>query len=160
MASDPLRRGSIKKRRRRSMSAEENKDLVRRLFDAVNRRSLDELDDLLGPDFRLNGEAVGLADFKGFVSWHVSVLTEVHFTIEDLIGEGDKVVARLLRRGTHQGWLDVEPTGKPTTTRGIYIFRVADGKLAEAWDAWDELGLLEQIGAVWKVEASEEAGSA
>jgi ketosteroid isomerase-like protein len=54
----------------------------------------------------------------------------------------------------------VEPTGKPTTTRGIYIFRVADGKLAEAWDAWDELGLLEQIGAVWKVEREDEAGSA
>jgi hypothetical protein len=69
-------------------------------------------------------------------------------------------VARLLRQGIHQGWLDVQPTGKPTTTRGIYIFRVAGGKLVEAWDAWDELGLLEQIGAVWKVEASEEAGSA
>jgi predicted ester cyclase len=156
---DPLGRGSIEKRRR-SMSTEENKDLVRRLFDAVNRRSLEELDTLLGPEFLLNGEPVGLDDFKEFVDWHVSVLTEVRFTIEDLIAEGDKVVARLQRRGTHQGWLDVEPTGKPTTTRGIYIFRVADGKLAEAWDAWDELGLLEQIGAVWKVEREDEAGSA
>ncbi len=137
------------------MPTEENKDLVRRLFDAINRRSLDELDDLLDPDFRLNGEPVSLADFKSFVSWHVSVLTEVRFAIEDLVAEGDKVVARLLRRGIHQGWLDVRPTGKPTATRGIYIFRTSDGRLAEAWDAWDELGLLEEIGAVWKVEASE-----
>ena len=41
------------------MSTEENKDLVRRLFDAVNRRSLEELDTLLGPEFLLNGEPVG-----------------------------------------------------------------------------------------------------
>jgi hypothetical protein len=53
----------------------------------------------------------------------------------------------------------VQPTGKPTTTRGIYIFRVSDGKLAEAWDAWDELGLLDQIGAVRKVEAFQESNS-
>ena len=142
------------------MSTEENKDLVRRLFDAINNQSLDEPGILLDPDFRLNGEPVSLADFQEFVIWHASVLTELHISIEDIIAEGDKVVARLLRQGIHQGWLDVQPTGKPTTTRGIYIFRVAGGKLVEAWDAWDELGLLEQIGAVWKVEASEEAGSA
>jgi ketosteroid isomerase-like protein len=119
------------------MSTEENKDIVRRLVDAINNQSLDEP-----------------------VIWQASVLTELHISIEDIIAEGDKVVARLLRQGTHQGWLDVEATGKPTTTHGIYIFRVAGGKLVEAWDTWDELGLLEQIGAVWKVEASEEAGSA
>jgi hypothetical protein len=87
---DPLGRGSIEKRRR-SMSTEENKDLVRRLFDAVNRRSLEELDTLLGPEFLLNGEPVGLDDFKEFVDWHVSVLTEVRFTIEDLIAEPSKL---------------------------------------------------------------------
>jgi predicted ester cyclase len=141
------------------MSTEENKDIVRRLFDAINNQSLDEPGILLDPDFRLNGELVSLADFQEFVIWHASVLTELHISIEDMIAEGDKVVACLLRRGTHQGWLDVQPTGKPTTTRGIYVFRVAGGKLVEGWDAWDELGLLEQIGAVWKVDPSEEAGS-
>ena len=99
------------------MSTETNKDLVRRLFDAINRRSLDELDDLIDPDLLLNGEPMSLADFKAFVSWHVSVLTEVRVAIEDLVAEGDKVVARLLRRSTHQGWLDVRPTGKPTALR-------------------------------------------
>jgi predicted SnoaL-like aldol condensation-catalyzing enzyme len=65
----------------------------------------------------------------------------------------------LLRQGIHRGWLDVAPTGKPTTTSGIYIFRIEDGKIVEAWDAWDELGLLEQIGAEVRVEPLEEAGS-
>ncbi len=140
------------------MSAEQNKIIVRRLFDAVNQQSLDDLDTLIGPDFQLNGQPVGLGDFKRFVTWLPTVLTELHIAIEDLIAEGDKVVARLLRQGIHQGWLDVAPTGKPTTTVGIYIFRIADGKIVEAWDAWDELGLLEQIGAVVRVEPSEEAG--
>src|SRR5215203_4381939 len=108
---DQLGRGSVKRRRRRSMSTEENKDLVRRLFDAINNQSLDEPDTLLDPDFRLNGEPVSLADFQEFVIWHASVLTELHISIEDIIAEGDKVVARLLRQGIHQGWLDVQPTG-------------------------------------------------
>ena len=58
------------------MSTEENKDLVRRLFDAINNQLLDEPDTLLDPDFRLNGEPVSLADFQEFVIWHASVLTE------------------------------------------------------------------------------------
>jgi hypothetical protein len=53
-----------------------------------------ELDDLLRPDFRLNSEPVGLADFKEFVSWHASVLTEVRFAIEDLIVEQPTTMGR------------------------------------------------------------------
>ena len=49
------------------MSTEENKDLVRRLVDAINNQSFDEPDILLDPDFRLNGEPVSLADFQEFV---------------------------------------------------------------------------------------------
>ena len=77
------------------MSTEENKDLVRRLFDAVNRRSLEELDTLLGPEFLHDGEPVGLDDSKEFVDWHVSVLTEVRFAIEDLIAEPSKLAGSL-----------------------------------------------------------------
>ena len=50
------------------MSTEQNKIIVRRLFDAVNQRSLDDLDTLIGPNFQLNGQPVGLSDFKGFVT--------------------------------------------------------------------------------------------
>jgi predicted ester cyclase len=74
------------------MSTEENKDLVRRLVDAINNQSLDEPDILLDPDFRLNGEHVSLADFQEFVIWYASVLTELHISIEDIIAVGDKVV--------------------------------------------------------------------
>src|SRR5919199_2966364 len=109
---DPLGSGFIEQRSR-NMSTEENKDLVRRLFDAVNHRALDDLDTLLDPDFLLNGEPVGPEDFKDFVDWHVSVLTEIRFAIEDLIAEGDKVVARLQRRGSHSGGRGVGAKGKP-----------------------------------------------
>lgn len=129
------------------MSTEENKALVRRLIDAVNHQTPDDLDGLVDPDFQLNGQPVGLIGFKEFVTWLPTVLAEIQVALEDLIAENDKVVARLRRHGIHQGWLDVAPTGKPTTTVGIYIFRIAAGKVAEAWDAWDELGVLQQIGA-------------
>jgi predicted ester cyclase len=65
-----------------------------------------------------------------------------------VIGEGDKVVVRVTARGTHQGQLmGIVPTGKHVAVTGIGIYRIADGKVAEAWVNRDLLGLLQQLGA-------------
>jgi predicted ester cyclase len=66
-----------------------------------------------------------------------------------LIAEGDKVTMRYGWRATHQGELmGIPATGKQVTTSGISILRVADGKIAEQWDNFDNLGMLQQIGVV------------
>jgi predicted ester cyclase len=74
---------------------------------------------------------------------------DLHFTLEDRIAEGDKVVSRWTFHGTHKGELQgMPPSGKQVTMTGISIDRLAWGKVVESWDNPDQLGLLQQIGAL------------
>jgi len=74
---------------------------------------------------------------------------DLHFTIEDLVAEGDRVVFRATMRGTHQGlFRDIAPTGRPIAVAVLDIVRVADGAFAEQWGGPDLLDLLQQLGAV------------
>lgn len=74
---------------------------------------------------------------------------DLHVMIEDLIAEGDKVVARNTVTGTHQGeYMGLPPTGESITYSEIFIFRFADGLVAETWGVVDVLSQLRQLGAV------------
>ena len=74
---------------------------------------------------------------------------DLHPTIHDQIGEGDKVVTRKTLHGTHQGELiGIPPTGKQVAIEVIDILRVEDGKLVDHWAVVDQLGLMQQIGAI------------
>src|SRR3954465_5277122 len=96
------------------MSTEENKDLVRRLFDAINNQSLDEPDTLLDPDFRLNGEPISLADFQEFVIWQPPVLTQLHKSIEAITAGGATGGGGARERvGGCGGGPGVDPCGEP-----------------------------------------------
>jgi steroid delta-isomerase-like uncharacterized protein len=78
-----------------------------------------------------------------------SAFPEVHIEIEDQIAEGDKVASRWVARGTHEGDLmGLPPSGKQVTVVGMTIDRVAEGKVAETWDSYDALGMMQQIGAI------------
>ena len=74
---------------------------------------------------------------------------EVSISHDDSIVSGDRIVIRWTASGTHKGdLLGVPATGRPIKITGIDIFRVQDGKLAELWQNWDQLQMLQQIGAV------------
>ena len=74
---------------------------------------------------------------------------DYRFEVEDLIAEGDRVVARVTVSGTHLGeMMGLAPTGRRISTSGIEVFRFEDGKMAEHWAAFDALGMLRQIGLV------------
>ncbi len=74
---------------------------------------------------------------------------DIHVTIEDILAEGDKVAARLAFVGTHQGpFQGIEATGKRVQWSGIWMYRIADGRLVERWHRYDMPGLLRQIGGV------------
>jgi predicted ester cyclase len=75
--------------------------------------------------------------------------SDLHFTVEDMVAEGDKVVYRYSVRGTHKGsFMGIAPTGEQFAVTGIHIYRVADGKLQEEWENWDMLGLMRQLGVI------------
>lgn len=70
-----------------------------------------------------------------------------------LLAEGSTVAAHFVARATHEGvFQGVPPTGLEWEASCTAIFRVADGRIAEAWMTWDSLALLEQLGAVERVE--------
>ena len=92
----------------------------------------------------INGHWVDAVSGKTFPSYDPST-GEVLATI----AEGDKVVARVTIRGTHQGmFMSIPPTGKHVTSTGIEIYRIAGGRVVEHWNSYDDLGLLQQLGAV------------
>jgi predicted ester cyclase len=129
------------------MSAEENKSLVRREQEELWNHSgdLDAAEELFAA-----GEAEAAkqqaADFRrGF--------PDVTSTIEDLIAEGDKVVARWRSRATHRGdYMGIAPSGKEVEFTGISIYRIEGNKIAESWSVEDQFGLMRQIGAVAESE--------
>lgn len=131
-----------------------NEATVRRLFEEVwNKGSLDVADQLVlpevvGHDPALPEEVRGVDGLKGLVSTYRRAFPDLRFTVEDLISSGDKVAYRWRSDGTHQGELQgLAPTGNHGSVTGINIDRFVDGKIAESWTQWDNLGLMQQLGA-------------
>jgi predicted ester cyclase len=136
------------------MSVEDSKALVRRLFDIINQGNLALLDEVIAPgsvhrnpaDPNLPSGAEGWRRMEA--PWQAA-FPDGRSTIEDQIAEGDKVVTRWRFRGTHQGEIfGIAPTGKQIEFTGIFIDRVAGGRIVEHWDEADILGVLQQLGAV------------
>ncbi len=74
-----------------------------------------------------------------------------HWTIEDLIAEGDKVISRVVQRGTHETeWLGVPATGDKIEVGIINIFRIENGKIVQVWEQYDQLGWMMQLGIEFK----------
>jgi steroid delta-isomerase-like uncharacterized protein len=151
--------------RRRCMSAEENKALVRRVFEeGWNAGNLDLFDEADAPDYVLHDPSVpedvrGVEGVKRFASMYLRAFPDLHFTVEDQVAEGEKVVTRWTSSATHQGELmGIPPTGNRTAVSGITISRVSGGKLAEDWNVWDTLGLIRQLGVVPDSGESTERG--
>ncbi len=91
----------------------------------------------------------GLDGAKQFVAGYLAAFPDLHFTIEDMITDGDSVATRWSSRGTHTGMLQgMAPTGKQVTSSGITISRQVDGKVVEEWISWDNLGMLQQLGMI------------
>lgn len=134
------------------MSTEENKALVRVAFDALNQKNWAAFYELVAPDFVLHDASTtiqGLEAYKQFVSMYYAAFPDLHFIVEDLIAEGDRVVARYTAQGTQQGDLmGIAPTGKQVTVTNILITRIANDKAVEQWLNFDALGMLQQLGVV------------
>src|SRR5919201_2483348 len=142
--------------RRRPMSAEENKALVRRLYEECNKgkeAGIAVLDELVAPDYVWHGAPPSVSpDRAGWRQLRTAFYTafpDLHATVEDLIAEGDKVAYRITGRGTHQGeFMGIPPTGKQIRWTGIEIDRIKDGKVVESWPNADNLGLMQQLGVI------------
>jgi steroid delta-isomerase-like uncharacterized protein len=136
-------------------SIDANTAIVRRLIEAAwNRGDEAAVDDLVDAryvgTFASHPEPLhGPAAFRRFVGGFRSAFPDLHFTPEDVITTGDRVVVRWTVTGTHRGDLmGIPGTGKRVASAGIWIHRLAGGKIVEQWGVSDIFGLLQQVGAL------------
>ena len=136
------------------MSAEENKSIYRRVYEEiVNKGNFALTDELIGEDYvyRAPGspEFNGPEGFKQVVTVYRTAFPDLHIAIEDVMGEGDKVVGRFTARGTHRGELmGIPPTGNSITVTGIDLSRYRDGKMVDYYEIFDALGMMQQLGVI------------
>ncbi|WP_084678385.1 ester cyclase [Actinopolymorpha alba] len=94
-------------------------------------------------------QATGAQAIKEVYATLHRAFPDLHITAEDLIEEGDKLVARHTVTGTHQGeYMGRPPTGKPATYNEIFILRFTNGRIAETWGVVDVLSQMKQIGVI------------
>jgi predicted ester cyclase len=133
------------------MSAEQIKAIKRQEYEAVNQKNLNALEEVVASDVishpaRL-GQAPGLEGVKQLFSSLYAAFPDFHIDIEDMIAEGDRIVARVTGSGTHQGeFMGIAPTGNRVEFSAIDIARIVEGKIVEHWSNSDQLGLIQQLG--------------
>ncbi len=140
------------------MAAPTNKAIVRRFFhEFCNARNMAVADELFAGDHIAHDPSIpgippGPEGMKQVIGVYHTAFPDAHWHLEDMIAEGDKVVTRWIGRGTQTEELQGDPpiaaTGKAVVVPGIWIHRIAGGKIAESWNVWDTLGMLQQLGVV------------
>jgi steroid delta-isomerase-like uncharacterized protein len=138
-----------KLRKEETPMSEDNKALARRSWELLE--NLDILDEVYASDLvwhEPDQDVHGLEAARQFVTTYKTAFPDLNATVEDVISEGDSVVTRYTVRGTHEGEIEEfgPPTGKQIELQGITIHRIADGKIVEEWERYDNLSLMQQLG--------------
>jgi steroid delta-isomerase-like uncharacterized protein len=133
------------------MSTQENKDVARQAVEAINAGNFSKLESLVAPDGADHALPPGMPPTRDsalqFLMMFRGAFPDLHYTLEDVIAEGDRVVQRTTATGTMKGdFLGMLATGKSATWGEIHIVRVKDGKIVEHWASVDQLGMLQQLG--------------
>ncbi len=133
------------------MSAEANKDVIRRYREAHNANDMAALDQLVAADIithsQLPGVSAGLEGGKQAHAAFQAAFPDLQTTTDDLIAEGDRVVERFTVHGTQNGpFLGAPPSGKSFTATGMSIFRIENGVIVEHWGENDTMSVLQQLG--------------
>jgi predicted ester cyclase len=140
------------------MSIEANKAIVRRFFeDAWNRNIVSDVEEYISDDWihHLGARIAkqGPDQFRETIKNWRGAMPDYRCYIEDMIGEGDRVVTLLRFTGTQTGTFEVAsrilaPSNRSIDEAEIFIMRIAGGKIVESWATWDRLSVLEQLGAI------------
>ncbi|MBP2132605.1 steroid delta-isomerase-like uncharacterized protein [Methanomicrobium sp. W14] len=144
------------------MSAEENKELVKKFINAYNNRDIDLFDSLVAADYIDNTHGQkGIESFRQLFLDAFRAFPDWHENIEDIIAEGDRVWVRVKATGTHTGeWslsgVALPPTGNRLEMMMVFIWRIADGRLAEGWEVDSDSDFLIKLGVMDYTEKGKE----
>lgn len=132
----------------------ENKTILCRFFEELfNDGDLNVADELVALDYVNHNpapdEPPGRDGLRAFITVLRTAFPDIHFSVDEQLAEGDRVVTRWTATGTQQGpFAGVPATGNPINVTAINIHRVADGQIQEGWLNWDALGMMQQLGAI------------
>jgi len=136
------------------MSLDDNTALARAYFTASRDRDQDWWQRFIAPDFvrpdpGLDFAVRGPDGVAKLGEVMHGGFTQVELPIDEVIGEGDRVLVRLCQKGVHTGeFQGVAATGRLIGIEVMDYFPIRDGQVAEHWALMDNLSLLKQIGAV------------
>lgn len=131
------------------MSTEKNIAMVKKLVDAYNRGDAEGNVCYTAPGCLLNGEPFGRDADLQRSKMMIAAFPNGAFAMDDIIAEDEKVVLRWRFSGAQQGELmGIPPTDRDVTMAGISIYHFADDQIAEIWEHYDKLGLLQQVGVI------------
>ncbi len=135
------------------MSTEHDKAVIARVADEVwNRGNLDVIDEIAAPETRYHGPHMpggsgSRGDWRTAIARYRSAFPDSHVVFDELLACGDRIIGRWRATGTQTGPLPgLEPTGMPIAISGITIYRMTDGRIVEAWEQLDLLGMWQQLG--------------
>jgi len=128
----------------------DNKRNVDKLFhNCFNQGDLGLLDQMVSPDYVGPQGDKGPAGFRGIIVGLRTAFPDIHYTIDEVVAEDDRVAVRWHWTGTHRApFRAYPPTGKAMSNTGTGIFRFSDGKIVSAALETDRLGFLQQVGAL------------
>ena len=135
------------------MSSEANKALVHRFNDAFNAGDLDGAVAVFAPNVVVHNsgapDPLNLEGFGQLAGVFLAAFPGGQHTVDDMIADGDKVVARITYRGAHTGDLmGISPTGKHVTVSAMTIDQIANGKIVETWRLFDQMSMMQQLGVI------------
>ncbi|MHA1935119.1 MAG: ester cyclase [Candidatus Thorarchaeota archaeon] len=133
-----------------SSSFEANKEIGRKMMEAVNKQDLGLLDELVVPDYVNHQLKVrSREDLHQILRRQYEGFPDVHRTLEDIIADEDSVWIKVTITGTHTGeYRGIAPTGKKYVMEAVPRYRIVDGKIVEGWSVWNPLDLFKQLGVI------------
>lgn len=132
--------------------SERNKSVARRFLEAFAGNDQSTLEELMSSDLVYHHHQMGDVDRETHlhgIALLNSAFSDMHIEVHDQVAEGDRVSTRLVWRGVHTGEFQGMPaTNREIAVQGISIERVLDGEVLERWFIQDELGMMQQLGAL------------
>lgn len=128
-----------------------NKELVRAFIAAWNDREFGRFDDLMADTavLKIGGATVSCspAGTRAIAQQWTTAFPDWRFDLLSLVAEGDRVAAHMPYSGTFASAINgIAPTGRFAQVDEMVIFRIAGGKVAEAWEVYDEAGMWRRLG--------------
>jgi len=136
------------------MSTEENKALILRSMEAGEKGDMEAVFAIFDPactfpDLALYGLPTTLEGYKQFSTAAFDAFTDLSFTLEEIVAEGDKVMVWGVDTATHSGtWRNIPATNKRVSWRAVACYRLTQGKVVECRFMYDTFSFLQQIGAI------------